>query len=133
MQCIGDDHRFDEIELHGYPPYPATFTLYDDDGHTRNYQQGEFCTTECRITAGGAEGPGSEEPVRVVIEQTVGRYPKDAKPRRVTVVLHRSAAPREVRVNHASWPNWEHDSATQTVRVSVDCPCVEATTIEVCS
>lgn len=124
MLFIPDDHRFDEIELHCYPPYPAAFTLYDDDGRTRAYQRGEFWTTEIRVTENGG-------PVTVTIERTEGRYPIDAGPRRVTVALHRAGAPRGVRVNGESWPHWEHNVETQTVRVRVECPLAEATTIEV--
>jgi alpha-glucosidase (family GH31 glycosyl hydrolase) len=123
-QFIPDDHRFDELELHGYPPYPAAFTLYDDDGCTRAYQRGEFWTTDIRIT-------GDEDQVKVTIERTEGRYPADAAPRRVTVVLHRAAVPRGVRANGEPWPHWEHDAETQTVRVRVECPLTEATVIEV--
>jgi alpha-glucosidase len=145
LQFIPDDHRFDDLELHCYPPYPAAFTLYDDDGRTRAYQRGEFWTTTFRVT-------GDERQVTVVIERTEGRHPTDAAPaerasenrtavldrqarpaatpRRVTVVLHRADAPRGVRVNGAAWPDWEHDAVKQTVRVKVECPLEQATVIE---
>jgi len=123
-QFIPDDHRFDELELHGYPPYPATFTLYDDDGGTRAYQHGAYWTTPFQAT-------GDEARVTVTVERTQGRFPADAAPRRVTVVLHRAAAPRGVRVNGAAWPQWEHDAGTQTVRVAVECPFTQPTVIEV--
>ncbi|MCS6909579.1 MAG: DUF5110 domain-containing protein, partial [Anaerolineales bacterium] len=122
MQFIPDDHRFDELELHCYPPYPAAFTLYDDDGRTRAYQRGEFWTTAFKAT-------GDEKQVRVTIERTEGRIPASAMPRRVTVVLHRAGAPRGVRVNGEAWPHWEHDAGAQAVRVRDVCQLTIATTI----
>ncbi len=123
-QFIPDDHRFDELELHGYPPYPATFTLYDDDGYTRAYRHGAYWTTQFQATE-------DEARVTVTVERTQGRFPVDAAPRRVTVVLHRAAAPRGVRVNGAAWPQWEYDARAQTVRFAVECPFTQPTVIEV--
>ncbi|MBK8051515.1 MAG: glycoside hydrolase family 31 protein [Anaerolineales bacterium] len=46
---VADDHRFEELALHAYPPYPATVTLYDDDGMTRLYQGGVYWRTEVTV------------------------------------------------------------------------------------
>lgn len=124
MQFIPDNHRFDTIELHCYPPYPAGCTLYDDDGCTRNYLRGEFWTTAVNATADAGL-------VKVTIEPTIGRYPADAEPRRITVVLHRMQMPRGVRVNGETWPHWQYDVCTETLRTQVTCPLTTRTVIEV--
>ena len=40
MQFIPDDHRFEELELHFYPPFDGSITLFDADPKTRAYTQG---------------------------------------------------------------------------------------------
>ena len=42
MQFIPDDHRFEELELHFYPPFDGTTTITDADPKTRAYLQGAY-------------------------------------------------------------------------------------------
>jgi len=53
MQFIPDDHRFDELELHFYPPFDGSATLYDDDPETRAYLQGEYAQTKVSVKKNG--------------------------------------------------------------------------------
>lgn len=124
LQHIPDDHQFTEFELHAYPPYPATFTLYDDDGRTRGYQRGEYSRTRISVE-------GDERQVRVVVGETQGRFPAEAASRRVSVILHRAASPRDVRLNGEPWSAWTHDPAAQTLRLTAECPTTQATTFNV--
>jgi alpha-glucosidase (family GH31 glycosyl hydrolase) len=124
MQHIPFDHRFDELELHCFPPYPAAFTLYDDDGRTRGYLRGEYSITRISMEASNGK-------LLLVMGATQGRFPGEAESRRVTVVLHRASAPRGVRLDGQPWPEWEHDPVAQTVRVSAACATQRATRLDV--
>ena len=42
---IPAEHRFNELELHLWPPFPAECTLYEDDGVSTAYQQGSYALT----------------------------------------------------------------------------------------
>ncbi len=124
LQHIPDDHVFDDLELHCWPPYPAETVLPDEDGRTRAYQRGEYSTT--RVTA-AADGPATT----VTIGVAAGRYPGQPAVRRVTVVLQRCGPPAAVRVNGAVWTEWEYAAERQTLRVRVVCPTEAATLVEV--
>jgi alpha-glucosidase (family GH31 glycosyl hydrolase) len=124
LQHIPENHQFTELELHCYPPYPATFTLYEDDGRTRAYQRGEFSTTEVRVTGDGRR-------VAVVVEKTQGTFPVDSASRRMTVILHRASTPRSVQLNGQPFAAWEHSAPTHTLRLNVECPLTQTTLIEV--
>jgi alpha-glucosidase len=124
LQHIPDDHRFDQIELHCYPPYPAEFTLYDDDGLTRAYQRGEFATT--RMTA-----EGDERQVIVRIGADQGHFAGQPRSRQIDVVLHRASPPIEVRLNGQPWAEWRYQAEQQCVRITVVCPTNQETQIDV--
>ena len=121
---IPDDHRFTELALHCWPPYPATTVFYDDDGATRAYQRGEFSTTAIAVTE--AEGV-----VTVEIDAAAGGYPTQPVERTLSIVLHRQpVAPTSVVVTGpaGSRPHsLAHDPAAQTVTVAFTHPVAEAT------
>ena len=122
-QHIADDHRFDELELHAWPPYPATFTLYDDDGLTRAYQRGAFTATELSVEAAGQN-------LRLAVGPARGRFAGQPETRRLTAVLHRAEAPAAVRVSGRPWTAWEHDPAARCVRVHAEGAAAEALVVE---
>jgi alpha-glucosidase (family GH31 glycosyl hydrolase) len=92
LQSIADGHRFDQLELHLWPPYPAEGVLFDDDGETRAYEQGAYSVT--RFLAEGDAGR-----LIVHIRAAEGGFPEQAATRQVGLVLHRARAPRRVTVN----------------------------------
>ncbi|PSD26247.1 glycosyl hydrolase, partial [Stenotrophomonas maltophilia] len=53
-----------------YPQGDSQYTLYEDDGNTRRYQQGESSTQQIRVQA-PALGSG---PVQVQIDAVQGQY-----------------------------------------------------------
>ena len=88
-QHIPDDHVFDSLELHAFAPYPATFTLYEDDGLTRAYERGDFAKTTFTV---------SESETGCVIDVTpeVGDWrPAFASPQ-IAVVLRSAWTPQGV-------------------------------------
>lgn len=64
----------DVLTLDLYPEGESTYTLYEDDGNTRQYQQGAFSTQQVRMRVTGAD-------VHVDVEPVAGSY-ADQLPRR---------------------------------------------------
>ncbi len=120
---IPDDHAFDHLFLHLWPPYPAEGWLYDDDGRTRAYRRGECSRT--RFSALEEEGR-----VVVRVAPAAGDFPEQVPSRQVEIVLHRAPAPSEVRVNGRPAQGWEHKTTERTTRVAVRCPVDEETEVE---
>jgi alpha-D-xyloside xylohydrolase len=120
---IPDGHRFDRIHLHVWPPYPAQGILFDDDGISRAYQRGAFSITAC-----SAEGDAQRLAVRIGPAQ--GRFPAQGETREVEFVLHRTAAPRRVRVNGRPAEGWSHDAQEERTIIPVSCPVRSETIVE---
>ena len=128
LQHIPDSHRFTELALHCYPPYPASLTYYDDDGVSRAYERGEFCTTAMAVME--AEGV-----ITVKFGAAVGGYPSQPAARALTVVLHRQVdVPAAVEVHGPAGPRAHivsHDPVTQTVSVAFEQPVAEESQVTV--
>jgi hypothetical protein len=121
---VPDDHRFDRLELHAFPPWPAEAVLYDDDGISRAYQRGEYATTRIEVR-------GEAERALVSIGADEGRYAGQPEERRLELVLHRTPVPRSVRRDGEPWSEWSHDPSAECVRVRLAAPTRRKTRIEV--
>lgn len=99
---IPDDHVFDELELHAYAPYPAEFTLYEDDGLTRAYQRGDYLRTTFSVE-------GSDAAAIVAVRPAPGSWRPGFGLRTVTIVLHNSRRPAAV--TGIDGLTWFHDDA----------------------
>ena len=124
LQHIPDDHRFDQLQLHIWPPYPASGILYDDDGRTRAYQSGEYSVTRFI-----AEGDSRRTVVRV--EPAEGNFPGGVEIRELEIVLHRAEAPAEVKVNGGAVEDWRYEAEGRRVVVGVRCEVREGVRVEV--
>jgi alpha-glucosidase len=114
MQFVPDNHSFAELELHCYPPYPAQLVFYDDDGRTRAYQSGAFSATLIRLTGSYTSR------VEILIGVAEGGFPELPADQQLSVRLHRSPAPKAVRmIGEEAAPHWSHDAATQVVTMSL--------------
>lgn len=120
---IPDDHAFDHLLLHVWPPYPAEGWFYDDDGRTRAYQRGACSRT--RFSAREEEGR-----VVVRIAPAEGDFPGQVPSRRVEIVLHQVQALAEARVNGQPAQEWEHKTKERTARVVARCPVDEETVVD---
>ena len=120
---IPDDHRFDRIQLHVWPPYPAQGILFDDDGISRAYQRGAFSITAC-----SAEGDTQRLAVR--LGPAEGQFPAQGATREIEFVLHRTAAPRRVRVNGRPAEGWSHAAREERTIIPVPCPVHSETIVE---
>ena len=105
---IPDDHVFDSLELHAFAPYPATFTLYEDDGLTRAYERGDFAKTTFTV---------SESETGCVIDVTpeVGDWRPAFASRQIAVVLRSAWTPQGVA--GVAGASLTHDEAAQRTTV----------------
>ena len=92
LQHIPDGYRFDKLDLHIWPPYPAEGWLYKDDGGTTAYQQGAYSLA--RLTA-----EGDDDQISVRISTAGGDFPTQADSRYVEIVVHSFPTPRAVLLN----------------------------------
>ena len=88
-----------EKEVHSltvdiYPSEKSSFTLYDDDGKSLDYQQGGYATTPIEVTKGSTE-------TRVRIEPSQGDY--KIPDRSYELNIRMAHTPKSVKVNHISY------------------------------
>ena len=124
LQFIPDQHRFNELELHCWPPYPADGWLYEDDGSSRDYLQGASAQTIFH-----AEQMGD----RLLVQIGAGRGQFEGQPieRRLSLILQRSQAPVKVWVNGGLYQNWVYDPLLLSLRIDLLCPVARPTQLEI--
>jgi alpha-glucosidase (family GH31 glycosyl hydrolase) len=124
LQHIPDEHRFSELELHAWPPYPAACILYDDDGCTRAYQRGRFAKTQVKVDM-------EEKTFAVHIGAAQGDF--DGMPVRRTfkVVLHRADRPEQVQAEGGDLERWEYDVARKETRIEINLGIEQPTVIRI--
>jgi alpha-glucosidase (family GH31 glycosyl hydrolase) len=83
LQNIPDEHVFDHLEFHLWPPYPAEGLFFDDDGRTTAYQQDGFARTRLRAEQ-------NDKKVVIRISAAQGKFAGQATRRRVDLILHRA-------------------------------------------
>ena len=103
LQHIPDVQRFDRLWLHAWPPYPARFSLYDDDGASLAYQNGEFRLIEAQVIE-------EDSVLRLHLDaaqaEAQGSF-ADAPPAiTITWVLHGCRRPQQVRLDGVEWHDW---------------------------
>jgi len=125
LQHIPDSHRFDALEVHCYPPYPAQTLLYDDDGTTRAYEQGAFSVTRISV-----EGDNNHR-AQVTIATAEGSFPEQVSARELTVLLHRSPPPAKMSVNGEESNAWTYDRERECTSIPLVCPTGRETTLEI--
>jgi len=99
------------LELRVYPGDGCSGALYQDDGHSFNYQKGEFLRINysCTMAAGS-----------LVIKSEVANpgYKPWWAAVEVTAYGVRSA-PKEVKVDNQSVTDWKYDESSRTVKASI--------------
>jgi hypothetical protein len=111
LQHIPDDHQFDPLQFHLWPPYPAEGTLYEDDGLTRGYQRGE-----CAITRVAAVS--SEQSITITLSASEGGYPAQPATRRVDIILHFASQPTRVTLDGQDCPYYIFDQGCNMLSIS---------------
>ena len=106
----------DALGLHVYPHADSSFTLYEDDGETRQYLNGDVAATaiNCRQQNGEVE---------LTIDARRGEYEGMPETRSVDVRLHVESAPDQVILNGQALElgagEWSCDGDTGTVGLRV--------------
>ena len=124
MQFIPEDHRFDQLEVHLWPPYPAQARLYEDDGRTQAYLEGHAALT--RITAEGDQ-----------VNQTIACHPAQGifagqpETRRVSFVMHRRKPPQRVMIDEMPVDHWRFDPQAEGLWIACDCSVRRQTMISI--
>jgi alpha-glucosidase len=90
----------DEISLDLYPHGQSQYSLYEDDGNTRRYQQGESSTQLIRMQA-PEQGSG---PVQVAIDAVHGQYQGQLPQRGYRLRVLAAQAPRAVLLDGRALP-----------------------------
>jgi alpha-glucosidase len=83
-----------QLDLDVYADGDGTFTLYEDDGVTRNYARGEYAEQTFAVADAGSE-------VKVTIGVTAGGYAGQPAGRCYLVGVHRKGPPTVVRADNA--------------------------------
>lgn len=100
---VPEGHQFDRLELHLWPPYPAEAQLYEDDGATQAYRQGEYSLTRLTVRQEGSR-------LRLEISPPSGSFPAQPVRRQLSIHLHRTPAPRRVIVDGKATRAWAYVS-----------------------
>jgi alpha-glucosidase len=123
-QCIPDNHRFDPLWLHCWPPYPAQAVLYEDDGRTLAYREGEYALTHILL-----EENGNRQSLRISAAE--GSFAGQLETRQVELALHYSPEPHTVRVNSRLYKDWHYNPQARITTVHLHCPVGRETLVEV--
>jgi alpha-glucosidase len=124
FQHIPDKHRFDRLQLHCWPPYPARGLIYDDDGCTRAYQRGDYSTTEILLE-------DKDGGLSISIAAASGSFPGQYQSRQVEVILHRASRPAKISLNDQTAVDWEYDASLEQTSLSLECPLDQETQLQV--
>jgi alpha-glucosidase (family GH31 glycosyl hydrolase) len=124
LQHIPDDHRFDFLQLHCWPPYPAEGLLYEDDGRTIAYQQGAFSITRFTVKR-------HERRLEIRISPAEGGFPEQAPERRIEVILQRSLPPLQVLVDGKPADGWNYEALAGETSIPAICATQQGIEIEV--
>jgi alpha-glucosidase (family GH31 glycosyl hydrolase) len=110
LQSIPDNHHFDAMQFHFWPPYPSECSFYDEDGRSMAYQQGAYAI----LHLAARQIPGG---LRLQIDPAAGGFPEMAATRQVELVLHRAGSPRLVTFNEQSVDTWEYDAPAARLHI----------------
>jgi alpha-glucosidase (family GH31 glycosyl hydrolase) len=129
LQHIPDDHRFSEIEIHLWPPYPASGFLYDDDGCTTAYQQGQYSLVQ--ITAESSASGPAKSLLHVRLLAATGSPPVQLGAGKYTLILHRCEPAQAVLINGLPDANWSYAEELRELKIQFAFSHDQETLIEV--
>ncbi len=84
------------VHIYPFPGKSGNFTLYEDDGRTLRYQQGEFALTNFSNQITESDGQASLE---ISVTKTSGSYASQPINRTYLLVIHRMNEPEIVKLN----------------------------------
>jgi alpha-glucosidase len=83
LQSISEDHRFDTLNIHLYPPFEGATYLYEDDGTTTGY-----LSEKCSIQTISISHDKKNRMISVLFEPAAGSFENQPEHRSITLVLH---------------------------------------------
>jgi alpha-D-xyloside xylohydrolase len=111
MQFIPDDHRFDQLELHFYPPFDASLTFREDRSTSRDYAAGFFAETMIRIKP-------IHRSIRIDMSKPSGKWTLLPPNRLLSFVLHDLPDISQIWMDKASLPGWAYDASKRILTIS---------------
>jgi alpha-glucosidase (family GH31 glycosyl hydrolase) len=124
LQYISDDHRFDPLQFHFWPPYPAEGILYDDDGRSQAYLQGAYAIT--RLAA-----QRIADRLRLHIAPAEGNFPEMVHARRVELIVHQATPPQQVLFNNQPGDAWHYNEASAELLIRLNLTPQKGATIDI--
>jgi alpha-glucosidase len=122
LESIPDDHRFDAISLHFWPPFEGVRVFPDEDGRTTGWREGALARTRIVCRSEGAR-------VEISISATEGSFPGAPEARDYELVLHATPLARVLRWRGQDLP-WTKESYRDPLRARVRLPLAESGTLE---
>jgi len=92
IQSIPDNHRFNVLEVHFYPPFVGEASLYEDDGTTLNYQSKKCSFQKIKCSQDECE-------IKILIEPAEGMFTGQPQTRRLSFILHKITAFQKIMMN----------------------------------
>ncbi len=108
----------DPLTFDCYPHGKSQFELYEDDGVTRKYQQGE--SARQLITMQAPEGKAGD--VSITIGKSVGQFDGKLESRIYEILLHTPYKPTAVSMNGEPVAEWSYDAENRGGTVSIRLP-----------
>ncbi len=115
VQFIGNAHVFDTLELHVYPPFPSCCEIFDDDGSTRAYQQGELRRTLITVET-------RPDGLLLQIQPFSSAYSSNMQERRLHLVFHRAEQPAALHADGAKLLDWSYNGESCVLRADLSVP-----------
>lgn len=106
-----NEKAVDEITLDIFPDANGSFELYEDDGNSLSYQQGNYCITKISTTNTIFSA------LTVNINRPSGNF--RAPPHRYLLKVHLASAPRQVNEN-GSTAKWTYDESSRVVYIKTN-------------
>ncbi len=122
IQAIGENHYFDRLEVHLYPPHGSRFDLYDDDGRTRAYEDGAYSITPITTS-------NTHRGLEVEIGKAEGWFPEQAPERVITLVFHLLTQPGRISVDGKETTSFQYSATTRRLTLAIHCPTTRSTLI----
>ena len=99
LHHIPDDHRFNHLEFHFWPGFNQEMDFYEDDGLTREYQNGAFSLTNVSISNNGQQ-------ITIQVSPSLGTFYHQEKERNIEFWLHNISNPSRIHISGTRESSW---------------------------
>ncbi len=113
LEYISDEHTFDSLDLHFWPPFNGEMEFIEDDGRTRDYLDGIFSSLPIQASQDGTK-------VEIKVGPVFGKYPGELVKRKITFVMHDVPEPEKVEINGIQSSTGFHNLEQRQLVVALD-------------